>query len=122
LDFAVPSNFQKSLSMAATISTSNSSTDTGNASKRLQKELMGLMMSKDDGISAFPDADNILSWTGTIDGRSKSNFSFDFPIFCTPFETTAKQVLQERFLKGCLISSRSRFQVITLVLHQQSSS
>ncbi len=45
-----------------------SSADAGNACKRLQKELMGLMMSKDEGISAFPDADNILSWTATIDG------------------------------------------------------
>ncbi len=49
-----------------------SSVDAGNACKRLQKELMGLMMSKDEGISAFPDADNILSWTATIDGADES--------------------------------------------------
>ena len=39
-----------------------SSGDTGNACKRLQKELMALMMSTDDGISAFPDSDNMLLW------------------------------------------------------------
>ena len=49
-----------------------SSVDAGNACKRLQKELMGLMMSKDEGISAFPDADNILSWTATIDGAESN--------------------------------------------------
>jgi ubiquitin-conjugating enzyme E2 C len=46
----------------------STSVDAGNACKRLQKELMGLMMSKDEGISAFPDADNILSWTAMIQG------------------------------------------------------
>jgi ubiquitin-protein ligase len=55
---------------------SSTSADTGNACKRLQKELMGLMMSKDEGISAFPDADNILSWTATIDGKIYP-YSFD---------------------------------------------
>ena len=39
-----------------------SSGDSGNACKRLQKELMALMMSTDDGISAFPDSDNMLLW------------------------------------------------------------
>ena len=36
--------------------------------KRLQSELMSLMMTKDAGISAFPDGDNIFHWTGTIVG------------------------------------------------------
>ncbi|KAJ3332921.1 Ubiquitin-conjugating enzyme E2 C [Blyttiomyces sp. JEL0837] len=36
--------------------------------KRLQSELMQLMMSGIAGISAFPDSDNILNWIGTIHG------------------------------------------------------
>merc|ERR1719160_1974978 len=36
--------------------------------KRLQSELMALMMSAESGISAFPDGDNIFQWTGTITG------------------------------------------------------
>lgn len=37
-------------------------------SKRLQQELMSLMMSSDKGISAFPDGDKLLSWVGTVEG------------------------------------------------------
>jgi len=36
--------------------------------KRLQSELMSLMMGADNGISAFPEGDNIFHWTGTIHG------------------------------------------------------
>ncbi|XP_072983328.1 ubiquitin-conjugating enzyme E2 20-like [Typha latifolia] len=36
--------------------------------KRLQSELMALMMCGDPGISAFPEGDNIFSWKGTITG------------------------------------------------------
>uniref|UniRef100_G3MNP4 Ubiquitin-conjugating enzyme E2 C n=1 Tax=Amblyomma maculatum TaxID=34609 RepID=G3MNP4_AMBMU len=36
--------------------------------KRLQQELMTLMMSGDKGISAFPDGDNLFRWIGTIQG------------------------------------------------------
>ena len=36
--------------------------------RRLQSELMSLMMGGDAGISAFPDGDNIFQWTGTITG------------------------------------------------------
>ncbi|KMZ75288.1 putative Ubiquitin-conjugating enzyme E2 C [Zostera marina] len=36
--------------------------------KRLQSELMALMMCGDPGVSAFPEGDNILSWIGTITG------------------------------------------------------
>ena len=42
--------------------------DTHSVSKRLQKELMTLMMSGDKGISAFPDGDNLFKWKGTIQG------------------------------------------------------
>ncbi len=55
--------------MAAIVGAASNS-DTGNACKRLQKELMALMMNSDDGISAFPDSDNMLNWCDT---RTKSN-------------------------------------------------
>lgn len=55
-------------------------TDSGNASKRLQKELMTLMMSSgNDGISAFPDADNILNWTANIEGSKDTPFEGGLP-------------------------------------------
>ena len=47
--------------MAAVVGAASNS-DTGNACKRLQKELMALMMNSDDGIYAFPDCDNMLNW------------------------------------------------------------
>eukprot|EP00033_Pygsuia_biforma_P003780 GCRY01004143.1.p1 GENE.GCRY01004143.1~~GCRY01004143.1.p1 ORF type:complete len:153 (-),score=28.45 GCRY01004143.1:255-713(-) len=37
-------------------------------SKRLQQELMSLMMGGGQGISAFPDGDDLFSWKGTIEG------------------------------------------------------
>ena len=45
---------------------------TQQVSKRLQSELMSLMMSGDKGISAFPDGDNLLSWVGTVEGPKDS--------------------------------------------------
>ncbi|KAI9682961.1 MAG: Ubiquitin-conjugating enzyme E2 C [Trizodia sp. TS-e1964] len=43
--------------------------DALNVTKRLQSELMQLMMSSTPGISAFPnDAGDLLNWTGTIVG------------------------------------------------------
>jgi len=36
--------------------------------KRLQSELMSLMMQAEGGVTAFPDGDNIFQWTGTITG------------------------------------------------------
>merc|ERR1711903_45206 len=36
--------------------------------KRLQQELMQLMMSGDNSVSAFPEGDNLFSWIGTITG------------------------------------------------------
>lgn len=55
-------------------------------SKRLQSELMSLMMSQNKGISAFPDGDNLLSWIGTVEGPEDSVYQglkyklkFDFP-------------------------------------------
>ncbi|XP_011504389.1 PREDICTED: ubiquitin-conjugating enzyme E2 C [Ceratosolen solmsi marchali] len=37
-------------------------------SKRLQKELMLLMMSTEKGVSAFPEGENLFKWIGTING------------------------------------------------------
>lgn len=54
--------------------------------KRLQSELMSLMMAKLSGISAFPESDNMLSWVGTIEGATgtvyeglKYKLSLKFP-------------------------------------------
>merc|ERR1712055_880531 len=49
-------------------STRGAAATTQQVSKRLQSELMTLMMSGDKGISAFPDGDNLLSWIGTVEG------------------------------------------------------
>uniref|UniRef100_A0A8C7UHQ9 Ubiquitin-conjugating enzyme E2 C n=1 Tax=Oncorhynchus mykiss TaxID=8022 RepID=A0A8C7UHQ9_ONCMY len=62
----------------------------GSVTKRLQQELMTLMMSGDKGISAFPESDNLFKWIGTIDGAQgtvglrfnsfeHSNLSLEFP-------------------------------------------
>ncbi|KMQ98061.1 tubulin beta-1 chain [Lasius niger] len=37
-------------------------------SKRLQKELMVLMMNTEQGVSAFPEGENLFKWIGTITG------------------------------------------------------
>ncbi|XP_049789860.1 ubiquitin-conjugating enzyme E2 C [Schistocerca nitens] len=44
------------------------SRDNHAVSKRLQKELMSLMMSPDKTVSAFPDGENLFKWIGTITG------------------------------------------------------
>lgn len=67
--------------------TARHTSDNTSLSKRLQSELMNLMMSCPSGISAFPDSDTDLSkWTATIAGPDATpyenmNFrlSFDFP-------------------------------------------
>ncbi len=93
-----------------------SSADAGNACKRLQKELMGLMMSKDEGISAFPDADNILSWTATIDGTCQiASFAYT----TAQFLMFALQAPLEPYLKGCLISCHWSFPATIPALRQQ---
>merc|ERR1712131_87771 len=58
----------------------------GSVSKRLQQELMTLMMSGDKGISAFPESDNLFKWIGTIDGAQDTVYeglryklSLEFP-------------------------------------------
>ncbi|KAI9351106.1 ubiquitin-conjugating enzyme/RWD-like protein [Zopfochytrium polystomum] len=54
--------------------------------KRLQSELMQLMMAGVPGVSAFPEADNLLCWAGTIVGPAGTpyegltyNLSMRFP-------------------------------------------
>lgn len=42
--------------------------DSHSVTKRLQKELMTLMMSGSKGISAFPDGDNLFRWKATLTG------------------------------------------------------
>ncbi|KAK9692310.1 hypothetical protein RND81_09G255300 [Saponaria officinalis] len=49
-------------------------TDTKSVLKRLQSELMSLMMSGDPGISAFPEEENIFTWKGTIQGSKETVF------------------------------------------------
>lgn len=44
------------------------------AAARLHKELMELMASGADGISAFPDDDNIFQWIATVQGASKTAY------------------------------------------------
>ncbi|XP_034722458.1 ubiquitin-conjugating enzyme E2 C [Etheostoma cragini] len=58
----------------------------GSVSKRLQQELMTLMMSGDHGISAFPESDNLFKWIGTINGAQgtvyeglRYRLSLEFP-------------------------------------------
>ncbi|OAL38930.1 hypothetical protein AYO20_01681 [Fonsecaea nubica] len=61
--------------------------DTQSVTKRLQSELMSLMMSPTPGISAFPDTDgNMLHWTATLVGPRDTAYadltfklSFEFP-------------------------------------------
>ncbi|BAT91155.1 ubiquitin-conjugating enzyme E2 20 [Vigna umbellata] len=48
--------------------------DSQSVLRRLQSELMALMMSGDSGISAFPEEDNIFFWKGTISGSKDTVF------------------------------------------------
>uniref|UniRef100_A0A8C9JGH5 UBC core domain-containing protein n=1 Tax=Panthera tigris altaica TaxID=74533 RepID=A0A8C9JGH5_PANTA len=41
--------------------------------KRLQQELMTLMMSGNTGIPIFPESDNHFKWTGAIHGAADRN-------------------------------------------------
>ncbi|KAF0984174.1 hypothetical protein FDP41_007351 [Naegleria fowleri] len=74
-------------SKSAASSQANSQSST---TKRLQSELMNLMMSKTAGISAFPDEGNMFKWTGTLKGSEGTpyegqtyklslSFSNDYP-------------------------------------------
>ncbi|KAF7487895.1 Ubiquitin-conjugating enzyme E2 C [Sarcoptes scabiei] len=52
----------------------NGNVDRSSAIKRLQKELMELMMSGDKSISAFPDGENLFKWFATIKGPKDTVF------------------------------------------------
>ncbi|KAF2494224.1 putative ubiquitin conjugating enzyme [Lophium mytilinum] len=76
---------------------SRSASSNANVTKRLQTELMNLMMSSTPGISAFPNDENLLKWTATIDGPADTPYaglsfklSFDFP---TTYPLTPPTVL-----------------------------
>ncbi|XP_018925145.1 ubiquitin-conjugating enzyme E2 C-like isoform X1 [Cyprinus carpio] len=67
-------------------SESSGNVSKGSVTKRLQQELMTLMMSGDKGISAFPESDNLFKWIGTIDGAQgtvyeglRYKLSLEFP-------------------------------------------
>uniref|UniRef100_A0A7S4BQU0 UBC core domain-containing protein n=1 Tax=Chrysotila carterae TaxID=13221 RepID=A0A7S4BQU0_CHRCT len=64
--------------------------------KRLNSELMSLMMAGSSGISAFPDGDNIFHWTGTIDGGAGTvyeGYTFKLSLkFPTSYPFEAPQV------------------------------
>lgn len=72
---------------ATKLNSSGQRTETQSVTKRLQAELMQLMLSPSPGISAFPDGDgNLLSWTATIIGPTETPYenlnlklSFSFP-------------------------------------------
>jgi len=58
----------------------------GPVTKRLQGELMQLMMSGSKDLTAFPDGDNLFKWIGTIKGVADTPYegltfrlSFEFP-------------------------------------------
>ncbi|KAL8795867.1 MAG: hypothetical protein Q9195_001747 [Heterodermia aff. obscurata] len=72
---------------ASKLSSSSRRQDAQSVTKRLQTELMQLMMSSTPGVSAFPDdANNLLAWTATITGPAETPYanlifklSFVFP-------------------------------------------
>ncbi|KAG8223039.1 hypothetical protein J437_LFUL001361 [Ladona fulva] len=64
----------------------NPSKDSHAVTKRLQKELMVLMMSTEKSVSAFPEGENLFKWIGTIHGPVGTVYetlvfklSLDFP-------------------------------------------
>ncbi|CAD6573656.1 MAG: Ubiquitin-conjugating enzyme E2 11 [Alectoria sarmentosa] len=78
---------QPSILEAAKLSSTSRRQDTQSVTKRLQTELMQLMLSSTPGISAFPSSpENLLNWTATIAGPSDTPYasltfklSFQFP-------------------------------------------
>ncbi|KAI8929068.1 ubiquitin-conjugating enzyme/RWD-like protein [Entophlyctis helioformis] len=53
-------------SASAAAKPAGSSTDLAGVTKRLQSELMTLMMAKIPGISAFPESDSLLRWLSMV--------------------------------------------------------
>jgi len=82
----VPRNMSRNETAGKEGASSSSGATNQQVSKRLQQELMTLMMSGDRGVSAFPDGDNLLSWVGTVEGPKDSVYDglsyklrLDFP-------------------------------------------
>merc|ERR1711998_362281 len=110
----------------------------GNAvTKRLQSELMSLMMSSDAGISAFPDGDNLFTWIGTIAGSDgtpyeghsyklslhfPSNYPFSAPT--VKFETACFHPNVDQYGNICLDILKEKwspvYNVRTILLSIQS--
>lgn len=64
-----------SASISDKSTSSKPSGSNGEAAKRLQRELMQLMMSQDKSVSAFPEGDNIFKWVATINGPESTVYS-----------------------------------------------
>ena len=129
------------MTMSATkrdeVSSGPSATDGAAVARRLQSELMSIMMSADEGISAFPDGDNIFSWLGTVKGGTgtvyeglsyKLSFKFpnDYP-FSPPvvkFETPCFHPNVDQYGNICLDILKERwsaaYSVKTLLVSLQS--
>jgi len=84
----------------STMSTKSSSAAPSSAgqtvNKRLNTELMSLMMGGDDGVSAFPEGDNIFLWSGTSTGSEGTVYEgYNFKLslkFPTSYPYEAPQV------------------------------
>jgi len=62
----------ESISAAAKSGADDIKGSSGSVSKRLQKELMALMMSTEKSVSAFPENENFFRWIGTITGPKET--------------------------------------------------
>jgi len=96
---------------------------TQQVSKRLQSELMSLMMSGDKGISAFPDGDNLLSWIGTVEGPLDSVYEglkyklrLEFPAGLYVATKIIGTVLPNN---KCFLYHYLRFVQVTLTSHRR---
>lgn len=111
--------------------------DNAAVSKRLQSELMALMMSGDTGISAFPDGDSLFFWVGTIAGADgtvyegmtfkvslqfKGNYPFEPPV--VRFESPCFHPNVDKYGNICLDILKERwsaaYSVRTVLLSLQS--
>uniref|UniRef100_A0A8D2GLC1 Ubiquitin conjugating enzyme E2 C n=1 Tax=Theropithecus gelada TaxID=9565 RepID=A0A8D2GLC1_THEGE len=71
----------------------------GHLGKRLQQELMTLMMSGDKGISAFPESDNLFKWVGTIHGAAGTWLTLVIP---SVWEAMVGTLFKTRSLRSAL--------------------
>lgn len=75
---------QNPTAVSRKLQTTTMAVDSHSVTKRLQSELMTLMMSSTPGISAFPESDsNLFHWLGTIvgpDGTPYAGLTFKLKI------------------------------------------